>query len=67
MVQKQLVIDIDPDGTIHIDAQGFSGRSCEDATRGIEQALGQVTTVTHKPEFYAQAGQRQAQWGGPTP
>jgi len=67
MAQKQLVIDIDLDGTIHIDAQGFSGPSCEAATRAIEQALGQVTAVTHKPECYVQAGQRQAQRGGLTP
>jgi len=26
-----------------------------------------VTTVTRKPEFYVQTGQRQAQRGGPTP
>ena len=67
MAQKRLVIDIDPDGTIRIDAQGFSGPSCEDATRAIEQALGQVTAVMHKPEYYVKAGQRQAQRGGPTP
>ena len=66
MPRRQLVIDIDPDGTIRIDAQGFSGPSCEEATRAIEEALGQVTTVTHKPAFYAKAEQRQSQRGGPS-
>ena len=39
----QIIIDIKPDGQTTVDAQGFNGAQCKDATKAIERALG-VTT-----------------------
>ncbi|MCH7725338.1 MAG: DUF2997 domain-containing protein [Planctomycetes bacterium] len=39
----QIIIDIKPDGQTTVDAQGFKGTQCKDATKAIEKALG-VTT-----------------------
>ena len=45
-------IDIGPDGSTRIEAEGFSGTGCTEATAAIEQALGTVVTRERKPEFY---------------
>lgn len=36
---KTITITIDPCGRPTIDAQGFTGASCKDATKAIEKAL----------------------------
>lgn len=36
---KTITITIDPCGRPTIDAQGFTGTSCKDATKAIEKAL----------------------------
>lgn len=51
---RQILIDIDVDGQVVIEAVGFRGRACEKATAAIEAALGRVGRVNHKPEYYAQ-------------
>ena len=48
---KRVIIDIAPDGSVKIDAVGFSGPECEKATRFLDEALGKVTKNTRKPEF----------------
>ncbi|TLD71667.1 DUF2997 domain-containing protein [Phragmitibacter flavus] len=54
--QKQtLEITIAPGGAIAIEASGFKGSDCEQATRDLEQALGIVRQRTRKPEFYQKA------------
>lgn len=47
---RQIVIEIAPDGATTIEAVGFTGTACEDATRALEQALGIATARTGKPE-----------------
>ena len=51
MNKRTIEILIAPGGGITIDAVGFKGADCEQATKFLEQALGQVTTKRHKPEF----------------
>lgn len=48
---EELIVDIAPDGEIKIDALGFEGTSCEEATRELEAALGVVTDRDQKPEY----------------
>lgn len=43
---------IDEDGSVSIEAMGFKGKSCENATREIEKMLGRVTNRTRKKEYY---------------
>ena len=49
---QQIVVDIGPDGQVHIDAVGFSGPDCEHATRFLEDALGTVEQKRLKPEYH---------------
>jgi hypothetical protein len=52
---KTIEITIDESGKTTVEAQGFTGSSCTDATKAIEQALGATTHDTKKPEYYQQA------------
>ena len=54
-------VDIAPDGSVRIDAVGFSGADCEQATRFLEKALGQVTQKRKKPEYHQHASRQQGQ------
>ena len=47
MPQKTLRFKIHQDGRVEETVEGFSGSSCNDATRNLENALGKVT-VKHK-------------------
>ncbi len=47
----QIIIDIKADGQTTVDAQGFNGAQCKDATKAIEKALGVTTKDETKPEL----------------
>ena len=49
----QINVDIAPDGSLKIDAVGFTGSDCEKATKFLEDALGHVQQRDKKPEYYA--------------
>ncbi|MFN7141721.1 MAG: DUF2997 domain-containing protein, partial [Limisphaerales bacterium] len=53
-VMKQIEVTVLPDGSIQIDAVGFKGSDCEQATRFLEEALGVVAAKQKKPEFHQQ-------------
>mgnify|MGYP001611611826 CR=1 FL=1 len=48
---EQIIIDIDKDGDVRIDAVGFSGPECTQLTAALEEALGEVTARQLKPEY----------------
>lgn len=56
MASRQIVITIHRDGSSVVDAQGFQGKGCADATRGLELALAggdsENKTDRKKPDFY---------------
>ena len=58
---QEIHIDIAPDGGLQIDAVGFSGTDCEQATRFLETALGQIARKQKKPEYYQQRSGRTSQ------
>ncbi len=58
---QQINIDIAPDGGVSVDAAGFRGADCEQATRFLEQALGRVENRRRKPEYHQPAARRQSQ------
>ena len=43
MPQKTLRFKIHQDGRVEETVEGFTGNSCNDATRNLEDALGKVT------------------------
>jgi Protein of unknown function (DUF2997) len=45
---------ISPAGEIIVDAVGFKGADCEQATRYLEQALGVVGQREKKPQYHRQ-------------
>jgi hypothetical protein len=48
---KKIIVKLTSDGLIHIEAEGYQGNSCEEATRFLQQ-LGTVTGDEKKPEYY---------------
>jgi len=52
---RRIDIDIGPDGDLAIDAVGFSGPDCEEATKFLEEALGETASRGRKPEYRQRA------------
>ena len=52
MKQQSIKFVIKQDGTVTEEVMGAVGKECEDLTRTIEEKLGVVQTVEHKPEYY---------------
>ena len=48
--QKQLSIDIFPDGSVKIEAEGYKDSTCLKATEDLEKALGTVKNRVKKTE-----------------
>jgi len=55
MTRKMIEVIVAPDGGIRIDAVGFKGADCEQATAFLEKALGQISGKRKKPEYYHRA------------
>jgi hypothetical protein len=51
----RIEVTVAPDGTTRIQAHGFAGRACLDATRRLEEALGHKTADRLTGEFFAKA------------
>ena len=49
---KTIEVIVAPDGTLKIDAIGFSGSDCEKATAFLEKALGKTKSRQKKSEIY---------------
>ena len=54
MTQKRIEITVSPEGATSIKTTGFSGGSCKDATRDLENALGVASRETLQPEYFQQ-------------
>ena len=51
-MKKIIRIIVSPKGETKIETKGFSGPECRDASRFLEQALGQPVGEQLTPEFY---------------
>jgi len=54
-MEKQLILTFNGDGTYSLDAVGFTGKACRDASAAYETALG--PTVDRKPKPEATQGE----------
>ena len=54
MAQETIKFVIKQDGTVTEEVIGAVGNDCENLTRNIEEKLGVVQRVEHKPEYYQQ-------------
>lgn len=53
MAQRQEIeFIIRPDGTVEEKVTGVGGPACEDVTRGIEQALGEIEQRERTADYY---------------
>lgn len=52
MQERRVLISVSPLGAVSIDAQGFTGNSCETATRAFEEVFVGNSSKSHKPEYY---------------
>ena len=63
-MSKTIEIIVSPTGQSRVETKGFTGAECRDASRFIEQAIGQQTSEILKAEFHqAAAAQHQVQQG----
>ncbi len=53
-MQKQIIIVIDAAGEATIQTKGYTGPACKDASRFIEEALGEKTAEQLTPEYHQQ-------------
>ena len=51
-IKRTIEILIRPDGTLAVDAIGFKGTDCEQATKFLESALGLTSEKQRKPEYH---------------
>lgn len=56
-----LKITIAPDGSTQVETRGFAGASCRQASRFIEQALGERLRETLTAEFHAASSEQNLQ------
>ena len=54
MAQQTIKFTIRQDGTVTEEVMGVVGNDCENLTKRIEERLGVVERVEHKPEYYQQ-------------
>jgi hypothetical protein len=58
---KTIEIIVTGDGKTSVQTKGFSGASCRDASRFIEQAMGKVAEDRLTAEFYQTESVRESQ------
>ena len=51
-MSRSIEIIVAPDGTLSVDAVGFKGPDCEQATKFLETALGVTCKKQRKPEYH---------------
>ena len=54
MPQQTIKFNIRKDGNVTEEVMGTVGNECENLTKRIEERLGTVQDVKHKPEYYQQ-------------
>jgi hypothetical protein len=61
MSMKVIEIVVSPQGEARVQTKGFAGASCQEASRFLEQALGQRTKEQLTAEFHQSAATVQQQ------
>ena len=51
-MKKTIEITVSPTGETKVETKGFTGSECRDASKFVENALGQRTAEQLKGEFY---------------
>ena len=64
-MKRSIEILIAPDGQLTIEAVGFKGADCDQATKFLETALGLTAAKQRKPEYHQSTRQPAQQRLGP--
>ena len=59
--QKEIIVDIAPDGSVKIEGNNFVGAECTKATAFLEKALGVAGASTKKREYLEKQTQQTTQ------
>lgn len=52
-MSKIIEITVAPNGSSTVETKGFHGPDCQNASRFLEEVLGQKVSARLKPEFYS--------------
>ena len=55
---SKIIVRCFDDGRIEVEAEGYKGTSCKEATEFIEKALGKTTDIRQKAEWWIFNGQQ---------
>ena len=55
---QEIIVDVSPEGKVNISTKGFAGKSCKEATKAMEDALGAVVKDVETPEMHQQEAVR---------
>lgn len=58
---KTIEIVVSPQGETRLETKGFTGSECQQASRLLEQALGQTSSDTRTAEYYADQAHQQSE------
>ncbi len=61
MKHRSIEVIVAPDGSLKIEAVGFTGADCEKATAFLEESLGAVNSRRKKAEHYGHTQAKSAQ------
>jgi hypothetical protein len=56
---RTIHITVDPQGNVKLQTRGYAGRACLDASRELEQVLGERVSETMTNEYFQQTEERQ--------
>lgn len=54
---QQVIVTVDSDGEVKVEAKGVVGTGCKALTAAIERAIGETSGDVKKPEFNQQSTQ----------
>jgi hypothetical protein len=63
-MSKIIQVTVSPKGETKIETTGFTGSSCQDASRALEQALGAKSGETLTGEYYTESNEQQIEAHG---
>ncbi|MCD6310286.1 MAG: DUF2997 domain-containing protein [Candidatus Eremiobacteraeota bacterium] len=55
MNMQEIEINITEEGKVELHVKGIKGPTCEDLTRDLEEALGEVEERTYTSEYYEES------------
>ena len=57
-IREELIITVNPDGTLKIKTEGFKGSDCEAELKPLAEALGTTTATERSSDYYQQSNQQ---------